>query len=162
MTKTAITRLAAAALLVAGAGVWSPAGHAACAPPTLRLSDSSAPAGSKITITGRFWTNRCDDQGGGGVGGCDDSDKQRPKKESDKQRPKKAPRLRGISVRVKRVSPGADVSRVIATDISSRPGGRLRAKVRVPADLQPGRYEVTAYKGGIREYNHRILRVTRG
>jgi hypothetical protein len=153
MTKSAITRLAAATLLAASTSVLSPAGHAACAPPTLRLSDSSAPAGSKITITGRFWTTRCDDTGGGGVGGCDDS---------DKQRPKKAPRLRGISLRVKRVSAGADVSRVIATDISSRPGGRLRAKVRVPADLQPGRYEVTAYKGGIRDYNRRILLVTRG
>jgi hypothetical protein len=153
MTRTTIARFAAVVLLAAGTGVWSPAGQAACAPPTLRLSDASVPAGSKITITGRFWTTRCDDTGGGQVGGCDDS---------DEPKPKKAPGVRGISVRVKRVSPGADVSRVIATDISARPGGRLKAKVLVPADLPAGRYEVTAFKGGIRDYNRRMLRVTRG
>jgi hypothetical protein len=125
---------------------------ASCAPPSVRFVGGSgdgtiltASPGNQIRIAGEFWTEDCNDTGGGTSVWCvtisDDPPPERP--------------ATGLDVELVR---GAEVVATLARNLRAAPDLTLSAGFAVP-DVEPGRYGVLVHDRGFEGFPTLILKI---
>lgn len=105
-------------------------GRAACAAPSIRAMPAERRAGQLVLVTGEDWVSGCDDVVGdectGGCAGC-----------PDVVEPEK---IEEVVVELR--GEGAEPVRLYTADVSRF--SSFAEEVRLPRDLEPGRYRIVA------------------
>lgn len=121
-------------------------GRAACAAPTVGAMPNARRAGQLVLLTGEDWSNGCDDTGGGDVGGCS-----RSRDAGDED----GPAIDTVVIDISR----RGMSPIELATVDVRGSSSFAEEVRLPRDLEPGRYRIRAHgiPGGGRTWSPLVI-----
>lgn len=124
------------------APLWlSAAADASCAEPQIDIGRRFEVApGDELVVTGRFWSDTCDDTGGSSMCSQDELDPSRPTQD----------------IRLMLI-PKGEGDRVFLAEVDADPNSAFRVEVVVP-EVPPGRY-VIREAGGMGDFGPGSIRV---